>query len=178
MLVAVDEADAVLVDRWTILLDAQEAGGGENGLTDLEPPKVPWGGCGPGWGSPDQGGTVLGPEQLAPLRGLTQGVGLGPLRGLRVQVLISLRRLGVQVLASPCTQVVQMSNYCGIGIDAELSLDFHQAREEEPGKFTSRCRGIPQKHGPWGAAEGCSHDWRVPAGSITRACMCGLGCRR
>ncbi|XP_040822030.1 diacylglycerol kinase theta isoform X1 [Ochotona curzoniae] len=73
MLVAVDEADAVLVDRWTILLDAQEAGGGENGLTDLEPPKV-----------------------------------------------------------------VQMSNYCGIGIDAELSLDFHQAREEEPGKFTSR----------------------------------------
>jgi diacylglycerol kinase (ATP) len=31
-----------------------------------------------------------------------------------------------------------MSNYCGIGIDAELSLDFHQAREEEPGKFTSR----------------------------------------
>lgn len=37
------------------------------------------------------------------------------------------------------TQIVQMSNYCGIGIDAELSLDFHQAREEEPGKFTSRC---------------------------------------
>ena len=34
-----------------------------------------------------------------------------------------------------------MSNYCGIGIDAELSLDFHQAREEEPGKFTSRCHG-------------------------------------
>lgn len=32
-----------------------------------------------------------------------------------------------------------MSNYCGIGIDAELSLDFHQAREEEPSKFTSRC---------------------------------------
>lgn len=38
----------------------------------------------------------------------------------------------------PCLQIVQMSNYCGIGIDAELSLDFHQAREEEPGKFTSR----------------------------------------
>lgn len=38
-----------------------------------------------------------------------------------------------------CLQIVQMSNYCGIGIDAELSLDFHQAREEEPGKFTSRC---------------------------------------
>lgn len=37
------------------------------------------------------------------------------------------------------SQVVQMSNYCGIGIDAELSLDFHQAREEEPRKFTSRC---------------------------------------
>ncbi|XP_072594150.1 diacylglycerol kinase theta isoform X3 [Vulpes vulpes] len=73
VLVSVDEADAVLMDRWTILLDAHEAGGGETGVADVEPPKI-----------------------------------------------------------------VQMSNYCGIGIDAELSLDFHQAREEEPGKFTSR----------------------------------------
>ncbi|XP_007467966.1 PREDICTED: diacylglycerol kinase theta [Lipotes vexillifer] len=73
VLVSVDEADAVLVDRWTILLDAHEAGGGENSMADAEPPKI-----------------------------------------------------------------VHMSNYCGIGIDAELSLDFHQAREEEPGKFTSR----------------------------------------
>ncbi|XP_032109767.1 diacylglycerol kinase theta isoform X1 [Sapajus apella] len=73
VLLSVDEADAVLMDRWTILLDAHEAGGAENGTADAEPPKI-----------------------------------------------------------------VQMSNYCGIGIDAELSLDFHQAREEEPGKFTSR----------------------------------------
>uniref|UniRef100_A0A4X1T490 Diacylglycerol kinase n=1 Tax=Sus scrofa TaxID=9823 RepID=A0A4X1T490_PIG len=73
VLVSVDEADAVLMDRWTILLDAHETGSGEDGVADAEPPKV-----------------------------------------------------------------VQMSNYCGIGIDAELSLDFHQAREEEPGKFTSR----------------------------------------
>ncbi|XP_027453533.1 diacylglycerol kinase theta isoform X1 [Zalophus californianus] len=73
VLMSVDEADAVLMDRWTILLDAHEAGGAENSVADVEPPKI-----------------------------------------------------------------VQMSNYCGIGIDAELSLDFHQAREEEPGKFTSR----------------------------------------
>ncbi|XP_004617498.2 diacylglycerol kinase theta [Sorex araneus] len=73
MLLSVDEADAVLVDRWTILLDAQQASGAESSAEDAEPPKI-----------------------------------------------------------------VQMSNYCGIGIDAELSLDFHQAREEEPGKFTSR----------------------------------------
>ncbi|XP_075400677.1 diacylglycerol kinase theta isoform X2 [Tenrec ecaudatus] len=73
VLVSVDEADDVLMDRWTILLDAQDAGGAENSLVDVEPPKI-----------------------------------------------------------------VQMNNYCGIGIDAELSLDFHQAREEEPGKFTSR----------------------------------------
>ncbi|XP_036982843.2 diacylglycerol kinase theta isoform X2 [Artibeus jamaicensis] len=73
VLVSVDEADTVLVDRWTILLDAHEANGAENSVADLEPPKI-----------------------------------------------------------------VQMSNYCGIGIDAELSLDFHQAREEEPSKFTSR----------------------------------------
>ncbi|XP_064142173.1 diacylglycerol kinase theta [Loxodonta africana] len=73
VLVSVDEADAVLMDRWTILLDAHEACGTENSVADVEPPKI-----------------------------------------------------------------VQMNNYCGIGIDAELSLDFHQAREEEPGKFTSR----------------------------------------
>lgn len=52
MLVSVDEADAVLVDRWTILLDAHEAGGAENGVADLEPPKVrrpgARGGRGPG----------------------------------------------------------------------------------------------------------------------------------
>lgn len=30
-------------------------------------------------------------------------------------------------------QIVQMSNYCGIGIDAELSLDFHQARRRSSG---------------------------------------------
>lgn len=68
LLLAVDEADAVLLDRWTILLDAQS-----NGAEDVEPPRL-----------------------------------------------------------------VQMSNYCGIGIDAELSLDFHQAREEEPSRFSSR----------------------------------------
>ncbi|XP_076992291.1 diacylglycerol kinase theta isoform X2 [Tamandua tetradactyla] len=75
VLMSVDEADSVLMDRWTILLDAHAVGGAENGLADVDPPKV-----------------------------------------------------------------VQMSNYCGIGIDAELSLDFHQAREEEPGRFTSRLR--------------------------------------
>uniref|UniRef100_A0AAR2LJU6 Diacylglycerol kinase n=1 Tax=Pygocentrus nattereri TaxID=42514 RepID=A0AAR2LJU6_PYGNA len=73
ILVSVDEAEEVEMDRWTILLDAQEMteDGKQNGF--LEPPKI-----------------------------------------------------------------VQMNNYFGLGIDAELSLDFHHAREEEPGKFNSR----------------------------------------
>ncbi|KAH0628448.1 hypothetical protein JD844_009629 [Phrynosoma platyrhinos] len=74
VLVSVDEADDVLMDRWTILLDAQEPiESSENGVLELEPPKI-----------------------------------------------------------------VQMNNYCGLGIDAELSLGFHHAREEEPDKFNSR----------------------------------------
>ncbi|CAB1337160.1 unnamed protein product [Coregonus sp. 'balchen'] len=73
ILVSVDEAEEVQIDRWTILLDAQEItdDGKENCF--LEPPKI-----------------------------------------------------------------VQMNNYFGLGIDAELSLDFHHARQEEPGKFNSR----------------------------------------
>lgn len=33
-----------------------------------------------------------------------------------------------------------MNNYFGIGLDADLCLDFHNAREENPNKFKSRLR--------------------------------------
>ncbi|KAF7646943.1 hypothetical protein LDENG_00180260, partial [Lucifuga dentata] len=44
----------------------------------------------------------------------------------------------LQSLSLSLSQIVQMSNYFGLGIDAELSLDFHLAREDDPNKFTSR----------------------------------------
>merc|ERR1739838_648724 len=37
-------------------------------------------------------------------------------------------------------KMATMNNYFGIGIDAELSLAFHLAREENPEKCTSRLR--------------------------------------
>lgn len=41
ILISVDEADSVLMDRWTILLDAQERiESSENGILEPEPPKV------------------------------------------------------------------------------------------------------------------------------------------
>ncbi|KAL8607776.1 hypothetical protein ACOMHN_039449 [Nucella lapillus] len=36
------------------------------------------------------------------------------------------------------TKIFVMNNYFGIGIDAEVCLDFHMAREEKPDKFNSR----------------------------------------
>jgi len=36
------------------------------------------------------------------------------------------------------TQIFVMNNYFGIGIDADLCLDFHNARESKPDKFNSR----------------------------------------
>lgn len=46
-----------------------------------------------------------------------------------------------------------MNSYFGLGIDAELSLDFHQAREDDPDKFTSRWRSDPPE-GAWPPARG------------------------
>ena len=40
------------------------------------------------------------------------------------------------ILTSP--QSVVMNNYCGIGLDAAIALEFHNAREEKPDKFNSR----------------------------------------
>ncbi len=37
-------------------------------------------------------------------------------------------------------QIFVMNNYFGIGLDADLCLEFHQRRENKPEKFNSRLR--------------------------------------
>ena len=41
-------------------------------------------------------------------------------------------------LADTSLKVMTMNNYFGIGIDAEMALAFHLAREENPERCTSR----------------------------------------
>ena len=36
------------------------------------------------------------------------------------------------------TEMFVMNNYFGLGLDADICLDFHMAREENPNKFNSR----------------------------------------
>lgn len=35
-------------------------------------------------------------------------------------------------------QIFVMNNYFGIGLDADITLEFHNKREDKPEKFTSR----------------------------------------
>lgn len=66
ILVSVDEADEVLMDRWTILLDAQDISGDGQNKEFLEPPKVlvPGLGLGPGLG-PAGLMSCLSPDRLS-----------------------------------------------------------------------------------------------------------------
>ncbi|XP_012528051.1 diacylglycerol kinase theta isoform X8 [Monomorium pharaonis] len=47
---------------------------------------------------------------------------------------------GAGITSEDNSQMYVMNNYFGIGIDADLCLDFHNAREENPNKFKSRLR--------------------------------------
>ena len=43
-------------------------------------------------------------------------------------------------------QIFVMNNYFGLGLDADLCLDFHNAREEKPEKFNSRLHNKGKGH--------------------------------
>jgi len=33
-------------------------------------------------------------------------------------------------------EIAAMNNYCGIGLDAKITYEFHTRREENPGQYT------------------------------------------
>ncbi|XP_073898882.1 diacylglycerol kinase theta isoform X3 [Castor canadensis] len=82
VLVSVDEADAVLMDRWTILLDAQETGSAENSVVEAEPPKPHL--------------RLLAPSPQMRLRGAEQWLGLAPEPAVLCCVLFSLSTVAGQ----------------------------------------------------------------------------------
>ncbi|XP_021950810.1 diacylglycerol kinase theta isoform X2 [Folsomia candida] len=58
-------------------------------------------------------------------------------------------QIGASAQSEDNTAIYVMNNYFGIGIDADLCLDFHNAREENPNKFNSRLhnKGVYVKMG-------------------------------
>ena len=36
-------------------------------------------------------------------------------------------------------EIAAMNNYCGIGLDAKITYEFHTRREENPGQYTLVC---------------------------------------
>ena len=46
---------------------------------------------------------------------------------------------GINTGAQDSVDMYVMNNYFGVGLDADVCLDFHMEREENPDKFNSRC---------------------------------------
>ena len=66
------------------------------------------------------------------------------------------------------SKLITMNNYFGIGIDAEIALGFHQAREENPEKFNSRYNNTMDK----------IHYIMTMLDFITKECTYNLVCRK
>ncbi|XP_073992573.1 diacylglycerol kinase theta isoform X4 [Rhodnius prolixus] len=77
-----------------------------------------------------------------------KGKMLMPLKPRRYSNLVPVKP-GAGSTSEEVSTVMVMNNYFGIGIDADLCLDFHNAREENPNKFNSRLhnKGVYVKMG-------------------------------
>ena len=63
-----------------------------------------------------------------------------------------------------------MNNYFGLGLDADLCLDFHNAREEQPEKFTSRLHNKGKKRKFYSIKANIHHD-NAPAGVYVKVSL-------
>ncbi|XP_044743497.1 diacylglycerol kinase theta isoform X3 [Chrysoperla carnea] len=121
------DAEEIRLDRWTVVFHPEDKTIDTSTIDNTSTGGGGGGGANTNYNTSSSGG------------GANTGSGGGSVPGsnmLTKQVINTTVTTGST--SEDNSQIFVMNNYFGIGIDADLCLDFHNAREENPNKFNSR----------------------------------------